>query len=215
MSVPQQVNDGDYSVAQQDGPWRFSFPFQTSRNDGVSFEAHRTMIQDQASYTGPAGLMSIQATQKGDAYMVESSPTVYLVGGLLQWEETYASIPQTQTVNSSIVYTYQFCFTPANYSPSFDGVFPLPDPPELGDITKSMAATTTYTYGLTAFTPIDAPRVVVLFGRFIYYFGGWGTFASGQSVLAEDSVDEVYKAGIHMQKQIKIMIPSYTQPPAG
>jgi hypothetical protein len=211
MSGVTQINDGNWNVAQQDGPWRYSFPF-ANRGDDQTFDAIRTMKQSALTYNGPTGQMQSVGTARGTAYMIEASPTRYDDCGVLEWDETFCSVPVKRVEPGSIAYAFQFIYTPVNYNAAAaNGVIPLPDPPQLGDITKTVPCNITYTYSLSTFAPIDAPRVVVLFDRFIYYFGGWGKLIAGQTILAEDATSSIYRGKIYEQKKIQITIPTSTQ----
>lgn len=132
MSQPQHVTDGDFTVAAQNGPWKYAYPF-SDKGDAISFTASRKMRCDQDSFVAPtlrttrsfAGKYSVAypkvevsagAVLTSGSYTQTTPAIGYLcsftdptpvddTSGILEWEEKYANVPATRREFGSTNYT--------------------------------------------------------------------------------------------------------------
>jgi len=215
MAAPSRADDGDLFVEQQNGSIKISHPL-ADKGDYDHIVATRKMRCDVTEFdrTARASLDTL-SVPVGDA---GSPVTCYLVGmsepdipgsELLEWEETYASLPATRTEPTSITYTQQFIVRIEN--------FDLSTTFEIGEFTDVWPAETTYEYYLLSapLSPLQlrAPSIQILAGRFVYR-GGWdplNPFEDGDSVLAEDSKIERYMGDIFVRKSTRIIWVEPTQ----
>jgi len=204
MSAPYRIDDGNFAVEQQNGSIKIAHPL-ADKGDYTHITAtiKRRVDVNDFDRTERTSLETISVTT-GDA---ASPVTCYLVGmtepdipgaELLEWEETFANIPQTRKEPTSITYTQQFILRIDN--------FDLSTTFEIGEFTDTWNATATYEYFLVGspLPQLRAPSIQILAGRLVKR-GGWTTFADGESVLAEDSKVERYLGDIFVRKSIRIV----------
>ncbi len=202
MAVPHTVNDGSFLVEHQIGADEWSTPFSLF-GDSKSFEVKRKYRVQQDKYVRMKAMTKIQV-RKGTAYLVEEGDANDIGNGLLEFQRTFAAVPNRRVEGTSIVYNLQFL----SISTSYDWESP-PEEPTVTSISRVMSAEVVYEYFLRRPLPQDGARVEVLFGT-PFYFGGWGQFTPGQRVLAEDSTVEIYKAGIYVRRSVYIRWPNVT-----
>ncbi len=199
MSSPRYYDDGSFNVAQQNGPWRYSFPF-AERGDRFTFIAQR-MMRCAAIALRPSVLMTQINSSLGRAYLVNVSESKDVGGGLLEWEETWASLPQTRSEYGSITYTLQDLTKDASTPPQFT----------LREFTSTRDARVVYEYSITAPLPRQLAPMVILVNNRAYGFGGWGTFYAGQEILAQDTQSQIYMCRIYERKSVLIEYQPFVQ----
>lgn len=225
MSAPSIVNDGVFTVEAQNGAWKYTNPL-ADKGDFSHIVAKRKVRIDVSSYASHTTLRQLSITT-GNA--VNAVRTVYLVGisepdlagnNLLEWEESYATIPATRLEPTSITYSRQVLWYTANADQTTTV--------EIKEFTDKYDAFNTYEYYLN--TPSDpwerpldtlrAPRLEQV-GNHILFKGGWRPFLDGEQVLAEDSSTDRYLGDIFVRKSTRIKwvealpFTPPVQPPAG
>jgi hypothetical protein len=210
MSVPNQIRDGDWTIATQDGPATWSLPFQ-SKGDTQSFEYKAKFKQYAANYTplkNPLNglvtppitphetIQTISVTRGGasvTAYLVEESDTTDEGCGILSFTRTYASLPSTRTEQSTLTYPFQFISTTL----TFDWTSP-PVAPEVAELPLLVNADIVYEYSLAKPAITYAPKVYSVFNKLVYV----GTYVplGSNYFVAEDSAIELYR-GFFYQKR--------------
>lgn len=218
MSVPNQIRDGDWTIATQDGPATWSLPFQ-SKGDTQSFEYKAKFKQYAANYTplkntinGPATppsspheTLHTLTTARGTAYLIEESDTTDVGCGILEFTRTYAGLPIRRTEASTITYPFQFVSTTATY----DWANPPPFP-EVAELPILVNADIVYEYSLTKPAIIYAPKVFSVFGRLVY-IGNPTPLDSGYFV-AEDSAIELYRGFFYQRRSTYVSWSQFTSP---
>jgi hypothetical protein len=218
MSVPNQIRDGDWTIAQQDGPATWSLPFQ-SKGDTQSFEYKAKFKQYAANYTplkNPLNglvtppitphetIQTISVTRGGasvTAYLVEESDTADEGCGILSFTRTYASLPVKRTEQSTITYPFQFVSTSATYSWTTP-----PADPTVAELPLVVNANVVYEYSLTMQTVIRAPKVFSVFGTLLYI----GTPATGTFFVAEDSSIKLYRGYFYERRTVYVDAAQFT-----
>ena len=210
MSVPNQIRDGDWTIAQQDGPATWSLPFQ-SKGDTQSFEYKAKFKQYAANYTPlknplnglvtppitPHETIQTISVTRGSAsvtaYLVEESDTTDEGCGILSFTRTYASLPSTRTEQSTLTYPFQFISTTL----TFDWTSP-PVAPEVAELPLLVNADIVYEYSLEKPAITYAPKVYSVFNKLVYV----GTYVplGSNYFVAEDSAIELYR-GFFYQKR--------------
>jgi len=203
MAVPIIVDDGDFDIPQQNGADEYSLPF-FDRGDGVSWEVKRKMRVASASYIRPK-LMRKVKTKFGNAYLVEASDPSEAGNALVEWTETFASLPETRTEGGSIAYSVQFLSTQAVYD-----FADAPASPEVSEMPLTLACDFVWEYFLDRPAPLISPRVAVINGT-IFRLGDFGTFIAGNPVVAEDSEVGIYKGGIYYRKTPYVRFPQFVR----
>lgn len=182
--------DGDWTIPQQHGGWRYSFPFSGEANF-AAFVASRTMMQRLDKFTPPTA-MQAKALKFGTAYLVEIGDPDSIGGGILQWEEKWASLPAKRVIPGSIVHTFQFL--------NFGTL-------GLQEITKGVPCETEYEYKIgSPLPPLTAPRVQKNNG-IAYVFGPAKGLSAGDRVLAEDSASRIYMGRIYERAATFVIVP--------
>ena len=222
MSVPNQIRDGDWTVATQDGPATWSLPFQ-SKGDTQSFEYKAKFMQYAANYTplknslapfntppttNHEQLSTITVTRGGvpvTAYLIDESDTTDEGCGILSFTRTYASLPSTRTEQSTITYPFQFVSTTLSY----DWTSP-PVAPEVAELPVTVNADIVYEYSLTKPSIIYAPKVFSVFGRLVYI--GSPTPLGAGYFVAEDSAIELYRGFFYQRKAVYVSWSQFTSP---
>lgn len=201
MAIPRIVDDGSKAVAYQVGASEKILPF-SDRGDFVSWEFRRKMRVQQDKYKRGVKMQEFM-TEFGSAYLVEEGPATPIGLGLLEYEQTLASKPVTRIEYSTIVYSFAF----SSEQVSYDWESP-PEAPALIENPWTVPCEIQYEYFLTRPDVITAPRLLIIFGSIIKV-GGWGTFAPGQRIAAEDSQIEIYKGGIYVRRTPFIRWPRF------
>jgi len=193
------VNDGDFSVAKQNGATEYNYPF-LNKGDDQSFEAVITRRQDAVSYRKPVAMTPLSFSPNGipvQCYLVDQTKPQNIQQGLLEWKETYAMIPNPRSEYSSITWPYQILSTMLPYAVS--------------EIQLNLGCRIYYEYSLTEFDLAPAPtvQVVTISGiTYAYKFGGWGDIVPGSSILAKGQEQAIYKCGIFQRTSIYIIAPT-------
>jgi len=214
MSVPNQINDGNWTVATQTGPGWWTLPF-VSNGDTQSFEYHAKFRQAAANYvplqnslvgfnTPPITSheqISTISTTRGTAYLVEESETSDVGCGILEFTRTYASLPVKRTEQSTITYPFQFVSTSATYS----WTTPPPEP-TVAELPLVVNANVVYDYSLTMQTVIRAPKVFSVFGTLLYI----GGTATGTFFVAEDSSIKLYRGYFYERRTVYVDAAQFT-----
>ncbi len=201
--IPQRVDDGDFSVAMQDGEWNFEYPF-ADRGDFVSFVATRTMRVDAVKFRPPAKMTPMQflqlplingAIQIG--YLTSFSPPKGAGNALLEYTEEYASVPQTRTEYNSVSYTQIVALSSGESSFSYGAV-------AYGEISAILDGKTVFEYQLSTPLPtLHQPRFVNVGGNHTFVFGSIHEILTQAGyILAQDSESEIYKCEIFTRKSI-------------
>lgn len=192
MSSPHYYDDGNFKLPLQNGPTRFAFPF-AEHGDTVTFTATQTMRCD-SRYFLPSILMRTVRFNLGLGYLVGISETRDAGNGLLEWDDTFASLPKRRTEYGSISYTTQALFQNNGLNNDFS----------ILEYTATKDARFVYEYSLNVpLTRVIAPMIVNL-NQVIYVYGGWGTFQPGQQILAQDTTSDIYMGKIYVRKSIFI-----------
>jgi len=135
MPVPGLVNDGNFTVAQQNGATTYDFPFAETRNDFKTFIARRVMRVEDAYYTRPFPMTQRGFTRLGSGYLVGiSNPQIVEGTNLFEYTETYASLPQQHIIPGTATAQIQQIinltddpenprWAPVPVNDSFDAVF--------------------------------------------------------------------------------------------
>ena len=214
MSVPNQINDGNWTVATQTGPGWWSLPFQAN-GDTRSFEYHAKFRQAAANYTpmsnstlaynvppltGKESITGI-TTSRGVAYLVEESETSDVGCGILEFTRTYASLPVTRTEQSTITYPFQFVSTSGTYSWTTP-----PAEPTVAELPLVVNANVVYEYSLSMQSVIRAPKVFSIFGTLLYI----GTPATGTFFVAEDSAIKLYRGYFYERRTVYVDAAQFT-----
>jgi len=193
MSSPSYYDDGNFAVAAQNGPWRFAFPF-SDHGDATSFTATRAMRRKAQNFVRTS-LMTSRSFSIGATYLVGISEARDVGCGLLEWEETWASVPVTRTEYGSIAYTLQdLHIISSSDGQSFD----------LLEYTSTRDARFVFEYSLNQPLPRRLAPVVVVKDQTAYGFGGWGTFPAGAQILAQDTQSDIYMGRIYQRKSVFI-----------
>lgn len=207
MAIPNQITDGSFTTAVQNGPATWRRPFQ-DRGDTISFEYLAMFQQDQASYlptnnslnlvTGYEVAQSI-STARGLAYLVEETEPRHVGSGILEFQRTYASLPRTRYEEGTVGYTQQYYdFTPA-----------------IETAVYTLNARIKYEYFLTRPSVLYARKVAIFFDT-LYFIGDWTSATAGTEVvdgiefLGEDSETTVYR-GIFFQRKSILVTVNYTE----
>lgn len=190
MPTPIYFNDGDYKVERQVGAPILKRPF-FDKGDSVSFEYVYTYRVDHR-YDKPVKSMQKLKTQLGDAYLVEESDRTEIGNGIVEFQRTYASVPQPRVEYGTINFSRQQTINN-----------------KLIETQETVPAFIHYTFSLKPIKQIDAPRAVdidgILFGK-----AGFGNFVPGKLVLAEDSEVGTYKGKIFYRRAVYIKWFNYT-----
>ena len=197
MSSPSYYDDGNFTIAQQNGPWLFAFPF-SEKGDSSTFTATRKVRQKATAIKKPA-LMSKLNFNLGTTYLVSISETKDVSNGLVEWEEIWASVPVSRREYGSITYTLQdlhITFSSAGRTPT------------LLEYTTTRDAAFLYEYSVGKPLPRRIAPVVVIQNvegsQSIYGFGGWGTFTTGTEILAQDTTSSIYIGKIYERRSVLI-----------
>lgn len=216
MSVPNQIRDGDFTIAQQNGPAWWTLPFQQN-GDTQSFEYHAKFRQYAANYTplknnknpfspppitNKETLSTISVNRGGvsvTAYLVEESETTDVGCGILEFTRTYASLPETRTEQTTITYPFQFVST--NATISWDN--PPPEP-TVAEVPIVVNADVVYEYSLGPAKPdiLYAPKVFSVFGTLLYI----GTYLPLGTTyfVAEDSAIKLYRGFFYERRTVYV-----------
>lgn len=189
MSSPSYYDDGSFVQTLQNGPVRYAFPF-VDKGDPATFTAVITKRQD-ARYVLPPQLMFSYVFNPGKAYLVGRSETRDVGNGILEWDDTYSSLPSNRSEYGSISYTQQRLTQNT-----------LTAERNIQEFTSTKDARYFYEYSLNTPKPRILAPLLVLFGNVIYPFGGWGTYSDGQEILAQDTTSEIYMGKIYVRKSI-------------
>lgn len=192
MSSPAYYDDGSFKYPLQNGPTRYALPF-ADKGDAVSFTATITM---RGAFFQPFILMKAMVFNLGVAYLVQVGETRDVGCGLLEWDETYASVPVNRTEYGSIGYTQQLLTT--EFSSANFGV------QDISDFTCTRDAQMFYEYSLHKPLPRKLAPVLFNFQNRIYQRGGYGSFRTGELILAQDTTSEIYLGKIYCRKSILI-----------
>lgn len=215
MSQAQHVDDGDFKVATQNGPWKYTYPF-SEQGDFITFVATREMRQAEDSFTPPNamtrrtfnGQRSSLSAYTGDGLAVAGSlvsPGIgYLVkftdpteagNALLEWTERWASIPEQRTEYGSTTYEQIVGLNSGTSDFTYGEV-------AYGSISAILDAKFVYDYALNMPpTTLHAPRFINTTGGHTFVFGSiQEILAQSGFVLAQDSESSIYGAKIFCRK---------------
>lgn len=204
MSVPNGYDDGNFALALQNGCQEYTLPF-FDKGDDKSFEISVTRRVAAASFTRPELMSKIIHPKMGIAFLVEMTSPRAVGNGLIEWQETYASIPQTRYEASSIIYPMQFLSLSTSYD--WDTV---PAAPQVQELPVPMSCTVKYEYFIKKPEIQIAPRVAVLYNT-VVAFGGWGTLIPGKEYLAQDAEISIYKGEIFQRRGVYITWPAFVK----
>lgn len=198
MAIPNQITDGSFATAVQNGPATWSRPFENV-GDTQSFEYTAIFRQDASTYTPFSNSLNLVTlmelpvsitTSKGVAYLVSESETRSIECGLLEFSRTYASLPRTRYEHGTTIYSQQF------YTAT----------PEIEAIPLTLNARFKYEYSLTPPAQLYTNKVGVAFDT-LYTYGDWtattGTpVADGVEFLSEDSETTIYRGVFFQRKSV-------------
>lgn len=201
MSSPYRYDDGSYRIPYQVGTTIFSSPF-VDKGDSVSWMAKMTFVQD-APYYVPTRISFVRRFTRGSAYLVNISDTADIGNGLLQWEETYAPVPQKRTEYGSVTYTQQFI----EQIPRDDGGFNF----GLVEWTNTRDASIIYEYNFRTPLPRLLSPKAIQQGNKVYLEGRFGLFTEGQSILARDTESDIWNGQIYVRKSTYIQYHNFVQ----
>lgn len=121
--VPGYVNDGDFTIAQQNGAPVYSFPFAENgdMNTAVVNVSMRAAVED---YEPPVPMTSRWFDNLGECYLVNFTNPRMNGQGLLDWEENYANLPITRREFEPVTYTAQQFIggTLTSFTDTYDGI---------------------------------------------------------------------------------------------
>lgn len=196
MSLPRQINDGDWSLPNVEMV-DLSYPFSL-QGDGVSFEATLKVTQDKLAYR-PAQIGD-RITVPGVignsllAYLIDQGDPKDIGNGLFEIRRVYASIPQSRTEPSSTVLTIPIGVQAGN----------------LINITNTYAANVVYEYALQPFKVLTSLKAYQL-GNITYIQPASDGHTIGipnkGPYLADDSEVGIYKGAIYYRRSIYAIIP--------
>lgn len=198
--MPSVLFDGDYTTPQQAGLPQYESPFPADPKRYLYsvpyWQFDTDYVPEAIGTAGPYGGFNV-----GD-----SSPKS-VGGGVVEYQRSYALVPDTRSEFESHVYSYQIVLVGAE-----------------GGITEIPTTTNSrvqFDYFKTD-TPLDidlpkAPRAVQIL-NVIYLLHDWLSVwesPSGTEVLAEDATLHIWKPGIYERKQRFIQWVHYTELIAG
>lgn len=103
---PAIVDDGNLSIAQQDGAPEYSFPF-AYRGDNKTFVAKVTFRVDVDSFVPPIAMSQRMFPNLGRGYMLDFDQPQMVGQQLLSYGVYYGNVPQTGIEYESVTYTIQ------------------------------------------------------------------------------------------------------------
>jgi len=197
--VPLHVTDGDYSIPEQVRDWEFEYPF-FNEGDDQSYVARRLMRCLSPDYSNSKSMERRSFPNRGYAYLVDIGKANNVDGQsqILEWEETWASIPKTRLTFQTTSYTEQYLKVEGG--PIYTVI----------ESTKSTTGEVFWEYGLGPFEQLLAPRLVEV-GGVIYPQGGWRALQPGSLALAEDSDNGLYMGRIYYRKTIRVRIAGFSE----
>lgn len=210
MAVAAYFDDGTYSLLGTQGNDQFKLPF-FDRGDAVSFEMVRTYRIAWNKYIIPK-IMERFSTQLGFAFRVESSDPRSVGNGILEYQDTFASVPATRSEATSMNYGFQFLRSQTSFSQGFGSDAGDVVEPEVWELPLTVTATVVYEYSINPLPPLIAPRVAVFNGLVVKY-GGWGVLPAGQPFLGADSELTLYKGHIYQRRSLYITNPGFIVTP--
>lgn len=200
MSVPQQIDDGDWALAT-DMSVEYDFPF-SDKGDNDTFAA-RVKIRQDKQYYKPVASMSKRKFDLGDAYLTKLGSPRDIGCGLYEYDNEYSAVPRNRVEPGSYGYTIQWWegVAESNVDPSkyfYNVNF------DLEEQTFTVSARVYYEYFKdTPPKPLIKPRVFLLFG-ILKTIGGTPNY-NGE-VIAEDSQISIWRAGIFCRRTVKVTI---------
>lgn len=194
MSVPGTVNDGNFSVPQQDGAPLFDFPF-FNRGDAITFIATIRMRCSVSAFKVPIPMSVKQFTTFGKAFLVDFSEPSGIGQDLMEWTQVYANVPRTRKEPSTTTYTNQI---------STGGGLTVAS---VISYTSTMQAEDVYEYSVNApLPPLIAP-VLLASGGLLYSTAPFSPNANTR-ILAQNSEARIYMGKIYERKSTYINRPA-------
>lgn len=193
-----EINDGNFTTAMVVAEPKYEFPF-ASQGDLSAFVVRFKMRQDWRSFVALTP-MTVISTAGGNGYLVEPENTENIGQGLVEWERVVANVPSSRTVPSGTMsYSVQLLITVAS----------VPAVPyEIEEMPLTIDTYSTYSYSLSAFTVVHAPKIFsTCRGLVLVNIGSWGIAAAGDPVLAIDSENSLYMGLIYQKKLTYIKQP--------
>lgn len=191
MAYPSTISDGSFATAQQNGPWRYSFPF-ADVGDMTSFTAHRNMRVEADRIKLPTS-MSQKTLSRGKVYFVDvTDPTPIDKHNLVDYEETWASIPITRQEYIQV-------------TPRISGIRAALLP-SLGAVTlPPLTGTAIFEYGLS-----PLPVLLASYGSGLIAVANPAPSPISGMVLAENSEGFIYMGRIFGRKSVYFTPPKFS-----
>lgn len=199
MAVPGTINDGDFTIARQNGSPSVSFPFY-DKGDKSHFVYRRPMRVDADYYDQPEP-MSQRWFPLGRGYLVDIEPPTDQGQRLVDYTEIYANVPATRRELGNATWTAQLVV--------------LSDPPTINSYTDNYDAAYQYEYSI--FTPLPrlvAPRAIQTTATdgtpTVIFVGDYTPLSGGTEVLAQNSTSRIYMGLIYERLSIRVITNSST-----
>jgi len=193
MPVPGTVDDGLFTVPQQNGAAVYEYPF-FDRGDSTTFIATVKMIVDLDYFVVPVPMSVKQFGLLGNAFLVDLIPPSDTTQRLYEYSLVYANIPKTRKEPSTVTYT--------NQSPTDSATLTVAN---VVNFTSTVQAEDVFEYSVNApLPPLIAPVLVAGAGQ-VYRFGDYNRGAT--RVLAQNSEARIYMGKIYERKSTFITRP--------
>lgn len=198
MSVPNQIDDGNWDLLPDIEGLAYEFPFG-DKGDFVTFKASVPRKQDIGRYQGPLAPMSVKNFPLGKAYLTKPGNPRNNSCGLFEWDDTYSSVPVGRKEYGSFAFTIQWWRLAVDGNVDPDKYFYSINY-DIEEQTFTVQAEIEYEYFLNV-APVALlhPRVFLLFGQ-LQQIGGSPVI--GQRVIAEDSQVSIYECKIFERRTI-------------
>lgn len=202
MSVPVIIEDGDFTVEQQNNSSVPSFPFYAN-GDVKTFIQRVTMRVDQRYYKPPVPMSQRWFPKLGKGYLVDVDQPASAGGNLVDYVQVYANCPARRIEYGSATYTVQ--------QPRI--VEPLPDITSVSVIEYTDVFPALYVYDYSLFKPLPsiyAPRLLLVQSSIGLSFtflqiGNWIGSRGDNVVVAQSSVSRIWMGQIYERKSVYVM----------
>lgn len=206
MSVPNEINDGNWSALQRSEGGSITFPF-SDRGDNATWQQQLHYKIDRPAYR-PRPTMSRVQGDLGVGYLTKLGDVRDTSCGLVEWEDTISALPAKRTESGAFAYTYQWwrATTGDNVDPSkyfYNVNF------DIEEQTFTVDADYTFEYFLFKKPqPLIKPRVFLLYDKLMQI---GGTPVLGNQLVAEDSQVTIWEAQIYERKTPFVKVNSVGQ----
>lgn len=195
MSVPTQINDGDWTQRTPQSI-EYDFPF-SEVGDNQTFKARATYRMDKTAYRPLASMSIANLPNFGIAYLTKLGETKDIGCGLYEFVDEFSSVPVTRIEYGSFTFTSQWweATTASNVDPDkyfYDVTI------DIEEQTFTIPAYYKYEYFLNvAPDPLLKSRIFLLFGK-PFFIGSLPAY--GRDIIADDSQVKIYAGKIFERK---------------